>query len=140
MAGGNDRMTGKKILSGLCAAILALTLTAPARAADKPLSADDVVLMLLAGASSDKMLAIIEQRGVDFRMNPDLAQKFHNAGADDLVIDALQKAVVKLPESPKMAPSPASAKAASPAPAPAATAARPAPAESPDSTDRKSVV
>jgi hypothetical protein len=95
MAGADESMTRKKILAGLCAAILALTLTAPARAAEKPLSADDVVLMLLAGASTDKMLAIIEQRGIDFRLNPDLAQKFHNAGADDLVIDALQKASVR---------------------------------------------
>ncbi|MBI4166157.1 MAG: hypothetical protein HY508_10540 [Acidobacteria bacterium] len=125
MAGAGDRTTTKKFLAGLWAAILVLTLSAPARAAEKPLSSDDVVLMLLAGASTDKMLAIIEQRGVDFRMNPDLAQKFHNAGADDLVIDALQKAVVKLPETPQAASSPAPAPAPAAAPVPAS--ARPEP-------------
>jgi len=121
----------KRILTGLCAAMLATALAVPARAAEKPLSSDDVILMLLAGASSDKMLAIIEQRGIDFRMNPDLAQKFHNSGADDLVIDALQKAVVKpsaaAPEALKPLPP-----AAPPAAAPAA--ARPAPSDSADKT------
>ncbi|MGD0923096.1 MAG: redoxin domain-containing protein, partial [Terriglobia bacterium] len=66
------------------------------RAADKPLSQDDVTLLLLGGATTEKMLTLIEQRGVDFRMTPDLAKRFHDAGADDIVIEALQKAGAKV--------------------------------------------
>jgi hypothetical protein len=131
MEGAANRMMSKRIFAGLCAVILGATLAVPARAAEKPLSAEDVTLMLLAGASTDKMLVIIEQRGIDFRMNPDLAQKFHNAGADDLVIEALQKAVVKpaaaAPEALKPLPPTAPA-------APAPAAAPPAPSEPTDKT------
>ncbi|PYV03119.1 MAG: hypothetical protein DMG26_10035 [Acidobacteria bacterium] len=63
-----------------------------ARALDRPLTKDDVTLLLIGGASAQKMIAVIEQRGIDFRMNPDLAKKFHDDGASDEVIDALQKA------------------------------------------------
>ena len=115
----NSVKVRRAVLSALGIAVLGGILAAPARAAEKPLNSDDVLLMLLAGASTDKMLAIIEQRGVDFRMNPDLAQKFHNAGADDLVIEALQNAKVKTParapgskgSTPPDAPSPAAASA-----------------------------
>jgi len=108
----------KKLIAGCCALLVVAALAAPLRAEEKPLTSDDVLLMLLAGASTQKMLTLIEQRGVDFRMNPDLAQKFHNAGADDLVIDALQKAVVKVSTS---AP-PATSTRPPDTPAPAATA------------------
>ena len=76
--------------------ILACLTMGAVRAADKPLSQDDVTLLLLGGATTEKMLTLIEQRGVDFRMTPDLAQKFHDAGADDIVIEALQKAGAKV--------------------------------------------
>jgi hypothetical protein len=72
--------------------ILACLTAGPARAADKPLTQDDVTVLLLGGATTQKMLTLIEQRGIDFRMTPDLAMKFHDAGADDMVIEALQKA------------------------------------------------
>ncbi len=90
------------------AAILILTclLTVGVRAQDnpKPLSADDVVLLLIGGASTERILELIEERGVDFRMTPDLAQKFHNAGADDMVIEALQKASARPKTSASVAP------------------------------------
>ena len=54
-----------------------------ARALDRPLTKDDVTLLLIGGASAQKMIAVIEQRGIDFRMNPDLAKKFHDDGASD---------------------------------------------------------
>jgi hypothetical protein len=121
----------KKVLIGLSAILLCGALALRTPAAEKPLSQDDVLLLLLAGASTDKMLTLIEQRGIDFRMNPDLAKKFHDAGADDLVIEALQKAGANLqaasgpvadaskPAStqPPSAGSPASAPVASAAPA-----------------------
>lgn len=130
MVRAGNRMTSRSILAGLCAVVLGATLLTPARAAEKPLSSDDVILMLLAGASSDKMLSLIEQRGVDFRMNPDLAQKFHNAGADDLVIETLQKAVVKPAETLQSPARPSPPDAPAPAAPPASRKETPPPATS----------
>jgi thiol-disulfide isomerase/thioredoxin len=61
-------------------------------AVDRPLSKDDVRLLLMGGASAQKMVALIEQRGVDFQMNPGLVKQFRDDGADDAVVDALRKA------------------------------------------------
>ncbi|MBI1983823.1 MAG: hypothetical protein HYS61_06460 [Acidobacteria bacterium] len=75
--------------------ILACLVALGAQAADKlptPLSQDDIVLLLIGGATTEKMIELIEDRGIDFQMNPDLAKRFHDAGADDMVIEALQKA------------------------------------------------
>jgi hypothetical protein len=111
--------------------LLVGSLAARVPAAEKPLSSDDVLLMLLAGASTDKMLTLIEERGIDFRMNPDLAKKFHNAGADDLVIDALAKAEPRVPGGPAAtaSPAPPAAPPAEPPAAAPATAAAPPPAD-----------
>jgi len=105
------------LAAGLAAAIVF--------AGDSPLSKDDVTLLLLGGATQEKMTALIEQRGVDFQMNPDLAKKFHDAGASDEVIEALTKAGQK-PKAAAPAPG-AQPPAASPtttpdASVPAATA------------------
>jgi hypothetical protein len=112
----------------LILALLVGALAGQVRAAGKPLTQDDVTLLLLGGASTDKMLALIEQRGIDFRMNPDLAKKFHDAGADDMVIEALQKAVEKAPAAPAATnPQPSTAPQSSAPPAPAPAANTPAP-------------
>lgn len=76
-------LLGAAVLLGMATAI-----------ADRPLSKDDVTLLLL-GNSSDKIISIVQQRGVDFQMSPDLAKKFHDQGASDDLIDALQKAANK---------------------------------------------
>ena len=112
----------------LIAFAFAICVASVARAADRPLSVDDVRLLLIGGASSDKMISLIEQRGIDFRMNPDLAKKFHDDGASDQVIDALQKAGQKATAvTPSTAPAPASA-----APAPSTpNAGKSAPGQSP---------
>jgi len=109
-----------------CVILMAWT---PALAADKPLSKDDVLLLVLAGTAKDKMLSLIDQRGVTFQMNPDLATQFHDAGASDEVIEALQKAR-KVEAAPASAPPGQAAPAATPAPATPA-AAPPAAATSP---------
>jgi len=85
----------KKALGKLVVLVLASLMAVAVRAADKPLDSDDVTLLLLGGASTDRMVALIEQRGISFHMTPDLAKKFHDAGADDIVIEALQKAGTK---------------------------------------------
>ncbi len=77
---------GKIVLIVLACLVAAIT-----RGAELPLSQDDVTLLLLGGTKTEKMIALIEARGVDFRMNPDLAKKFHDLGADDSVIEALQR-------------------------------------------------
>jgi hypothetical protein len=91
-----DRTVAKRAWAAIAVLILACLTTGATLAADKPLSQDDVTLLLLGGATTEKMLTLIEQRGVDFRMTPDLAKKFHDAGADDIAIEALQKAGAKV--------------------------------------------
>jgi hypothetical protein len=119
--------------------LLAACLVAAATfAAEPPLSKDDVTLLLLGGTTKEKMLALIQQRGVDFQMNPDLAKKFHDAGATDEVIEALQKAGENLktatpapspqPPAATAAPTPAESAPAKSAPQPAAAPSGSAPA------------
>jgi hypothetical protein len=92
-----------KILGKAVLLVLVCLLAFGAKAADQPLSQDDVVLLLIGGATTERMIALIEDRGVDFRMNPDLAKKFHDAGADDLVIEALQKVGMRETAAPSRA-------------------------------------
>jgi thiol-disulfide isomerase/thioredoxin len=73
-------------------------------AADQPLSADDITLLLLGGSPPQKIVTLVEQRGVSFTMNPDLAKKFHDAGASDDLIDALTKAGLKAQSVPSSSP------------------------------------
>jgi hypothetical protein len=104
---------------------------AVASGADAPLSADDVQLLLIGGAAPAKVVALIEQRGVSFKLTPELEKKFQDAGADETVIQALHKAQDQ----------PAPAKVETPAaPAPQTEAkAPPAPpaVTTPTSPDRK---
>jgi thiol-disulfide isomerase/thioredoxin len=112
----------KSILAGVVALMLGCLVVSRAPAAQAPLSENDVVLLLLGGARTEKMVTLINQRGIDFKMNPDLAKKFHDAGADDIVIEALQKASAKARPAPAPTPAPstAPATAAAPSAAPAA--------------------
>jgi len=93
--------------------VLASLMAVAVGAAEKPLDADDVSLLLLGGVSTDRMVTLIELRGISFRMTPDLAKKFHDAGADDIVIEALQKAGMKARPA-QSSPSPSSPAAAAP--------------------------
>jgi hypothetical protein len=85
------KKAARVILTAFFAGLFALL----AVAADQPLSADDVTLLLLGGSPSPKIIALVKQRGVSFKMNPDLAKKFHDAGASDDLIDALTDASAK---------------------------------------------
>src|ERR1017187_8705744 len=82
----------KKIVTGSILLLLAGLVTLAAAPSDRPLSKDDVTLLLLGGSPSPKVIQMVEQRGVDFQMNPDLAKTFHDHGASDDLIDALRKA------------------------------------------------
>ncbi len=74
--------------------------------AAKPLSADDITLLLIGGSNPQRMEALIQQRGVDFKLNPDLVKQFYQDGATDAVIDALQKASRNIKAAPASAPPP----------------------------------
>src|SRR5208337_3026947 len=99
----------KKVALGLLPVLVAVLFALLAMAADQPLSADDVTLLLLGGSPAQKIVALVEQRGVSFKMNPDLAKKFHDAGASDDLIDALTKAGSKAQEAPSSSAASASA-------------------------------
>lgn len=100
---------------------LVLCAGAPLKAAQHPLSSDDIALLLIGGASPQKMITLIEQRGISFQLNPTLAKQFYQDGATDQVIDALEKASQRVKTS--VPPSAAS----SPAPPPAANGQGPMP-------------
>jgi len=118
---GYQPMTKKLALGMLALLVAALFALRPA-AADQPLSADDITLLLLAGSPTQKMVTLVEQRGISFKMNPDLAKKFHDAGASDDLIEALTKAGTKANEPPPAPAAPATASAAPSGPATLATA------------------
>ena len=124
----------KKVALGILTVLVAGLFALPTVATDQPLSADDVTLLLLGGSPPQKIVTLVEQRGVTFRMNPDLAKKFHDAGASDDLIDALTKAGLKAQEGPS---SPA---ASVPAPVPSQqteSAKTPALNSNPAEVDRK---
>lgn len=91
--------------------------TSASAANRKALSADDITLLLIGGASSQKMIVLIRQRGVDFALNPNLVKQFYQDGATDAVIDALQKASEALRARTSSAPEAPPKPAAAPAPA-----------------------
>jgi len=116
----------KKFGLGILTLVVAGLFALRAAAADQPLSADDITLLLLAGSPSQKVTTLVEQRGISFKMNPDIAKKFHDAGASDDLIEALTKASSKANETPSRPATPAAAPAASSG----ATASAPAPSAS----------
>jgi len=129
------------ILTTLFAGLFALL----AAAAEQPLSADDVTLLLLGGSPSPKIIALVKDRGVNFKMNPDLAKKFHDAGASDDLIDALTDAGLKAQATSSSsavseaatARSQQSPSGGAPAPAAQTPTTTPAPVSSPKEVDRK---
>jgi hypothetical protein len=128
--GWNVHINVMRLLRNTILVTLALLITAAAKPADHPLNADDVTLLLIGGGDADRLVSLIEQRGVDFKLTPELEKKFRDNGATDSVIEALKKAGQTL--------SATAAKAVSPTPTPSAVTtsppAKPAPA-TPDLPD-----
>ena len=80
-------------IKSFCRFIIALMILTgafvlPLRAA-QPLSQDDINLLLIGGASESKMIALVQQRGVDFQLSPELIQKFKKEGATQALIDVI---------------------------------------------------
>jgi thiol-disulfide isomerase/thioredoxin len=122
----------KKVAVGILTLVVTGLFALLAAAADKPLSADDITLLLLGGSPPQKIVTLVGQRGVSFKMNPDLAKRFHDAGASDDLIDALTKAGLNAQNVPSS--SAASAPAASQQTQPASTV---APSANSAEVDRK---
>jgi hypothetical protein len=112
----------KKVVLGIAMVMLAGLLGLATALADQPLSKEDITLLLLGNSQSDKIIQLVEQRGIDFQMNPDLAKKFHDLGASEGLIDALQKAGNRVAAATSRAPAPSESKPNAPAAAAAAAA------------------
>ncbi len=94
-AGGaakGDPSVVKKTARQFVLLILVCFIGAVARGADQPLSVEDIRLLLIGGAAPAKVVSLIEQRGIKFKVTPELEKNFHDDGADDSVIQALRKA------------------------------------------------
>lgn len=87
---------------------LAAIVSPGARAAGHPLSADDITLLLVGGGSPQKIISMVTQRGIDFKLTPELAKQFYQDGATDALMDALQKASEKVKAAPAASASPPS--------------------------------
>jgi len=98
-----------KVILAIASLLLASGLALASPAADRPLSADDVTLLLLGSSPSDKIMQVVQQRGVNFQMNPELAKKLHDLGASDALIDALRQAGSKPAAAPAASTPPPSA-------------------------------
>jgi hypothetical protein len=123
-----------KVALGMLTVLVAGLFAVLAGAADQPLSPGDITLLLLAGSPTQKIVTLVEQRGISFKMDPDLAKKFHDAGASDDLIDALTKAGLKAKDAPSSPAAPA------PAPVPSQqspSANTPAPNSKTAEVDRK---
>ncbi len=117
----------KKIVLGISLLVVTGLLSLATALADRPLSKDDLTLLLLGGSQSNNIIQMVQQRGIDFQMNPELAKKFHDLGASDDLIEALQKAGNKAPAAAPSAPPPAAESKPNAPAAPAAPATETAP-------------
>jgi hypothetical protein len=79
----------KSSLGAIVALLILVSLFAFPLWGAQPLTQDDVTLLLIGGASESKMIGLVEQRGVDFQLTPELIQKFHKDGATQALIDAI---------------------------------------------------
>ncbi len=120
----------KKTLWKIALLFLAAALAVLAAVAEQPLTQDDVTLLLLGGAPSEKIVKLVEQRGVDFQLTPEVAKKLKDAGATDELLGVMSR--VGSHPQPAAASAPAASPAATPTPTPAAAPA-PTPAATPQS-------
>jgi hypothetical protein len=128
--GGREENDGRpgsmkmKTRSHLTAILLVLALAigaaGQAKAAPHPLSADDITLLLVGGASPQKLVSLIHQRGIDFKLTPELAKQFYQDGATDDVVDAIQRASqnAKVESAPPSQPTSSSSSQPQPGPQP----------------------
>jgi hypothetical protein len=113
-------------------AVAAVTIAVAGSAlAASPLSADDVTLLLIGGSPAQKIVSLVQQRGIDFKLTPALTKEFREDGANDDVMDALLHAKEQPAPSMKSAASPAASSSSEPMPNPRRSAPGPLPVTAP---------
>jgi len=91
-------MAGRFFTQFLLLIGLLLICTAAAAAAE-PLSKEDIMLVVLSGATPEKKAEIIEQRGISFPMSSEIADELGKIGTEDVVLSALENACCSLGSS-----------------------------------------
>ncbi len=91
MDGKQEKRTSSSCLRSAWVVLLLVGFSVCVASAAQPLSKEDITLLLIGGASEQKMVTLVEQRGVDFQLTPDLTEKFHKLGATSTLIDAIVK-------------------------------------------------
>jgi tetratricopeptide (TPR) repeat protein len=81
--------------------VMALILTLPLRAQQKPFSQEQVTNMVRAGLGDETGAKAIEQRGIDFAPAQDFIQTLKAAGASEAFLNALRAAKPPVPASAK---------------------------------------
>src|SRR5664280_2212783 len=57
----------------------------------KPLSKDDVLMLLRGSVSTRRVEELARQRGIDFQITPEAENELHSAGADDGLLSTLKQ-------------------------------------------------
>ena len=99
--------------------------------AEQPLSKDDVTLLLLGGSPAERVVALVQQRAVDFQLDSELAKRFRDLGATEALIEAITQAGAK--PKPAAPSAPATDSAGPPAPAGAVVPTPAPPSQAPKS-------
>ncbi len=98
-----QRATYRARLAAFSGVILAVLIVVGARtsAAQKvePLSQQKVLELLKAKVPSSRVSAIVDDRGIDFDLTPEIEQRVRGAGGGDGVIEALRRASQRHAES-----------------------------------------
>jgi hypothetical protein len=72
--------------------VIAMMLTLPMRAQQKPFTREQVSNMVRAGLGDESGAKLIEQRGIDFAPTEDFCQTLKAAGASEAFLNALRAA------------------------------------------------
>lgn len=119
---GTRRWIGRQSLIFVASLICALMLVASAQgqASQKALSKEDVVKLLAGSVSPKRVGALATERGIDFKVTPQIERELLSAGADPALIATLKALAFK--SQTAVTPPPASATPSTDKPAARATA------------------
>ena len=84
------------VLALLFLSLLAAT-WAQTQPSPKPLSKDDVLMLLRGTVSTRRVEELVRQRGIDFQITPEAENELHSAGADDALLSTLKQLAPKPP-------------------------------------------
>ena len=92
---------GRRPVVTILMLIMALVLTLPMRAQQKPFTQEQVSNMVRDGFGDESGAKLIEQRGIDFAPSEDFIQTLKAAGASEAFLNALRAAKPPEPASAK---------------------------------------